>query len=257
MSIGLNLYSIRNKISTPEEFLSTANRLRDMGYSHLQFSGAPFNAEMIAKVSRESGLPITLTHVPMGRIIDDTDRLMDEHALFGCKNIGLGAMPLDAIKNEALFKSTVESLNRAGEKMSRNGFKFFYHHHHFEFFKHQGQTAFDYMIENAPFINFTADTYWLQYGGVSITEFLERLAGRIECIHLKDYTIALTSDVTGFSPRFCPVGDGTINFQSVIDAAKASGAKHFLVEQDNAADFEDPFEQVQRSVDYIKKELVL
>ena len=59
MSIGLNLYSIRNKISTPEEFLSTANRLRDMGYSHLQFSGAPFNAEMIAKVSRESGLPMT------------------------------------------------------------------------------------------------------------------------------------------------------------------------------------------------------
>ena len=257
MQAGLNLYSIRNFLDSEQHFLEAAMQLKEMGYSYIQYSGGAFDADMIKRVSEAAGLPVVLTHVPMDRILHDTDKLMEEHARFGCKCIGLGAMPFDAVEDPERCRSIVASLEEAAEKMAQNGFSFFYHHHHFEFFKHQGQTAFDYMIENAPFINFTADTYWLQYGGVSITEFLERLAGRIECIHLKDYTIALTSDVTGFSPRFCPVGDGTINFQSVIDAAKASGAKHFLVEQDNAADFEDPFEQVQRSVDYIKKELVL
>ena len=258
MKTGLNLFSIRKSIATEADFRATCLRLKEMGYSYVQFSGAPFDAEMIARVSRESEMPVYLTHVPMDRIIGDTEKLMEEHALFDCKNIGLGAMPKDAIKDETLCKEMVEKLNAAGEKMRQNGFNFFYHHHHFEFYKHNGQTVFDYMIENAPYINFTADTYWLQYGGVSVTDFLEKLSGRIECVHLKDYMIDSSVNDEGkvkFAPRFCPVGDGTINFKAVVEQAKKSGAKYFFVEQDNAVDFDDPFEQVGRSINYIKKEL--
>ena len=252
---GLNLYSLRNFIATEEDFLATANKLREMGYSYLQYSGAPFDAEKIKRVSEASGMPVYLTHVPMDRILGDTEALIEEHLRFGCKNIGLGAMPLDIIKDEALCKKTVEDLNRAGEIMAKSGSKFFYHHHHFEFFKHGGETVFDYMIKNAPYINFTVDTYWLQYGGVSVAEFIEKLSGRIECVHLKDYMIDYAAG-KGFQPRFCPVGDGTIDFAGATAAAKASGARYFFVEQDNAPDFDDPLGQVERSINYIKKELL-
>ena len=258
MNAGLNLFSLRKSIATEAEFLATCQHLKEMGYSYVQFSGAPFDAEMIARVSRESGMPVYLTHVPMDRIIGDTEKLMEEHALFGCKNIGLGAMQKDDIKDETRFKQRVEELNAAGERMRQNGFNFFYHHHHFEFYKHNGQTAFEYMIENAPYINFTVDTYWLQYGGVSVTDFLAKLAGRIECVHLKDYMIDYSVDDAGkghFNPRFCPVGDGTIDFRAAVEQAKKSGAKYFFVEQDNAPDFDDPFAQVERSIKYITKEL--
>jgi serine/threonine protein kinase len=40
-----------------------------------------------------------------------------------------------------------------------------------------------------------------------------------------------------------------------VTVAKASGAKYFLVEQDNAPTFDDPFEQVERSIKYITNEL--
>lgn len=258
MKAGLNLFSLREQIKTESAFLATASQLKEMGYSYLQFSGAPFDAEMVARVSRESEMPVYLTHVPMERILHDTERLMEEHALFGCHNIGLGAMPKDAIVDEALCKGTIADLNEAGEKMKKNGFHFFYHHHHFEFFKHNGQTVFDYMIENAPAINFTVDTYWLQYGGVDVADFIGRLNGRIECVHLKDYTIDYSVDEAGkgsFKPRFCPVGDGTIDFQAAVAAARRSGARYFFVEQDNAVTFDDPFAQVERSIKYIQKEL--
>ena len=258
MNAGLNLFSLRDQIKTEGDFLATANRLKEMGYSYLQFSGAPFDSEMIERVSRESGMPIYLTHVPMDRILHDTDKLMEEHARFGCHNIGLGAMPRDVIVDEALCQKTIEELNAAGEKMKQNGFNFFYHHHHFEFYKHNGQTVFDYMIENAPYVNFTVDTYWLQYGGVSVVDFIEKLKGRIECVHLKDYLIDYTVEDTGkisFKSRFCPVGDGTIDFKSAVAQAKKSGAKYFFVEQDNAITFDDPFAQVERSINYIQKEI--
>ena len=248
---GINLYSLRNSIKTEPELLETAIKLRDMGYSFLQFSGTAFDADMIKRVSDESGLPFILTHVPMDRIIGDTDALMEEHSRFGCKNIGLGAMGSKIIMDEKACFETIEKLEAAAERMEKNGFSFFYHNHHHEFFKYNGETIFDYMIKNAPHVNFTFDTYWAQYGGVNVIEFIEKLKGRIACVHLKDYRIALKEK---FIPDYAPVGDGNIDFKAIVPKMLEAGAEYFIVEQDNAADAEDPFGEVKRSINYLKKE---
>lgn len=260
MDAGLNLFSIRSLLQTEEDFLATALKLKALGYSYMQFSGAPYDADRIARVSKASEMPICLTHVPMDRIIGETEKLMEEHEKFGCKNIGLGMMPLHVLLDGEAFKKTVEDLNRAGELMQKNGFKFFYHHHHYEFMKNESnQTALEYMIKNAPYINFTADTYWLQYGGVNVLTYLDKLKGRMECVHLKDYRLETKKDeegnVVGAEPKFAPVGDGTIEFAPVVKKMQELGVKYFLVEQDDAVDYPDPLGQVARSIQYIKKEL--
>lgn len=248
---GINLYSLRNLIQTEEGLLDTAIKLREMGYSFLQFSGTAFDADMVKRVSDESGLPFVLTHVPMDRIIGDTDALMEEHARFGCKNIGLGAMGSKTITDEKACFETIEKLEAVAEKMEKNGFSFFYHNHHHEFYKYNGETIFDYMIKNAPHVNFTFDTYWAQFGGVGVLEFIEKLKGRIACVHLKDYRIALKEKLV---PDFAPVGDGNINFKAIIPKMLEAGAEYFIVEQDNAADAADPLGEAKRSIDYLTKE---
>lgn len=253
--IGLNLYSVRNLIENESAFLDTATKLKEMGYSFMQYSGGPYDPDMIARVSQKAQMPICLTHVEMDRIIGDTDALMKEHEKFGCRYIGLGAMPHEAVLDFDLCKKTVEQLNTAGEKMAKNGFAFFYHHHNYEFFKHNGQTVFDYMIENAPYVNFTADTYWLQFGGVSVVDTLKRLKGRIACVHLKDYSQTYDYDIKRFVPTICPVGDGVLDFKAITSAMQSLGVEYYLVEQDNAAKMPDTLNQVKRSIDYIRKEL--
>ena len=258
MQVGLNLFSIRSLIQTEKEFLETAFKLKSAGYSYLQFSGAEFNAERIARVSKESEMPVLLTHVPMDRILGDTERLMEEHAKFGCKNIGLGMMPIPVLTDEAAFYRTVAALDTAAEKMEKNGFQFFYHHHHFEFMKTaNGETLMDYLLQNAPHIRFTADTYWLQYGGVSVVDYLEKLSGRIGCVHLKDYEIVCKKQngENKIEPKFAPVGQGNIDFKKVIAQMQKSGAKYYFVEQDDAVLYPDPFEQVERSIQYITTKL--
>ena len=259
MKAGLNLFSIRNLLEGEENFLATALKVKAMGYSYIQFSGMPFDADMIARVSTAAELPVVLTHVPMDRIINDTDALMAEHAKFGCKNIGLGMMPLATILNKEELKKTVADLDAAGEKMKKNGFGFFYHHHHYEFYKHDGETVFDYIIKNAENINFTLDSYWLQYGGADICNTVDRLKGRIECVHMKDYMMVVKEAEEGtkpvIEPRFAPVGDGMIDFAAFVEHASAAGAKYFLVEQDNAAKLPDTLGQVERSIKYITENL--
>lgn len=253
------MFSIKNHLESEDSFLCAAKQLKEMGYSYLQFSGGTFDPDMIKRVSEESGLPIVLTHVAMKRILGDVDALVEDHLRFGCRNIGLGMMPHTTIMDRDKCYKTIEELDRAGERMEALGCKFFYHHHHMEFYRHDGETVFDYILKNAPHINITLDTYWLQYGGVNICETIDRLQGRIACVHLKDYMIVpkevKEGEKPGFEPCFAPVGDGTIDMKAAVEHARAAGAEYFLVEQDNASKLPDTMGQVERSIRYITKYL--
>ena len=251
MQVGLNLYSIRTLVETEENFLSVMKKVKDMGYDFVQCSRMSFPKETFKRISDETGLKIVLTHVSEKEILDQTQETMLSHEYYGCKNIGLGAMTPTLIVDEKGVKDKIDKLNTAGKVMKESGFKFFYHAHHFEFYKHNGQTVFDYIIENAPHINIILDTYWLQYGGVSVIEQVKKLKGRIECVHLKDYKIVKVDK--GYAPVFTSVGDGNMNFKDIIKACKKSGTKYFIVEQDNAIDFENPLEEVAKSVRYLKQ----
>ena len=250
MEFGLNLYSIRTLIGTEEQYLDTCLKLKDMGYGFVQFSGAKFDAGMIRRVATESGLPVCLTHVSQDRILNDTDRLMEEHESFGCHNIGLGSLSKAGYADENSFKQTVDMLAERAAYMKKNGFEFFYHHHNIEFIKFGEKTGFDYIVENAPEVNITLDTYWLQCGGADVCETIKKLKGRIVCSHLKDYMMVKTEDWC--KNVFAPVGDGNLDFKKIIPLLRESGSEYCLVEQDNAVDFANPLDQVKRSIDYLK-----
>ncbi len=250
MNIGLNLYSLRSYLKDESGLLETCRKLKEMGYDCFQFSGMPFDGEMIKRVQDELQAPFVLTHVPIDRILGETDALVREHLLFGCTNIGLGHMK--GWEDDEYFCKTASELNAAAGRMKELGSKFFYHLHHYEFTKlPSGKTRFEYLIEECPNINFTFDTYWVQYGGGDVIDYIERLAGRIECIHLKDYKIV--RDENGVTaPAYAPLGVGNLNFKRIIEAAKKSGTKYFIVEQDDAFSYPDPFEQVRISADFLK-----
>ena len=257
MNAGLNLFSIRDLIQTEEDFLTTAQKLKEMGYSTLQYSGAPLDPMRLKRVSEATGLPVVLTHVPMQRVVEETTALMDDHAIFGCKNIGIGMMPFEMLLDADKFKKTVDDLNVAGEKMQQNGFKFFYHHHHFEFANVPGEnyTAIDYILANAPYINFTADTHWIQRGGADVCDMLRKMKGRVGCVHFKDYKIAWNEEKSTYDSYFAPVGDGNLNFHKIAETVKEIGTEYVLVEQDDACKFPNALELVERSIKYIKNEL--
>ena len=252
MQAGLNLFSIGRLIRTEPEFLQRAEQLKEMGYSFLQYSGAPYDPARIQRMERVVGLPVVLTHVPFPRITDETDALMREHESFGCRNIGLGAMPLDLVPDDEKVKAAVEKLEKAAAHMRRSGFRFFYHHHQFEFRKMaDGTFVYDYILQNAPDINITLDTYWIQYGGVNILEYIRKSRGRIGCVHLKDYAVVQTAKDT-YGPKIVPLGVGNLNFADIIAEMAACGTEYFLVEQDNACDAPDAMEQVGQSIRYLK-----
>ena len=136
----------------------------------------------------------------------------------------------------------------AAQTLKENGCKLFYHNHHWEFSRlENGQLVLDRLMEAFPaeLMSFTLDTYWAQYGGADPAQVISRLAGRGECIHLKDMTIV------GSDQRMAPVGSGNLNFDRIISAAESIGTEYLLVEQDNCYE-EDPFDCLKKSYDYLR-----
>lgn len=255
MKAGLNLFSLRDLVQTQKGFAEVLQKVKQMGYSYIQISGVPLSSKIIAEESNNAGLPIYLTHSSIDKILNDTEGVMAENAVFGCKNIGLGYFLPETICDENKCKDTISKLNEVAIKMKKEGFTFFLHNHHNEFLKYGNQTVIDYILENAPEIHFIVDTYWVQYGGVNTVSFLDKLKGKAECIHLKDYKLRPQNNSAWCEPHFAPVGSGTLDFKAIVQAAKKAGTKYFFVEQDDAVDYPDPLDQVRQSIDYITKEL--
>ena len=254
MKVGLNLYSLRDLVQTQKGFAEVLQKVEQMGYSYIQLSGVPLSPQVIAQESNKAGLPVYLTHQPFDELVNNTQKVMDDHAVFGCKYIGLGWLSPEVLSDKVKLTEATEKLERVGKIMKDNGFTFFLHHHHNEFYKNGEQTALDFIIENAPSVHFIVDTYWVQYGGEDPVKFFNRVNGRCECVHFKDYRICRNSD-GGMAPRFAPVGNGTLDFPAIVQAAKNAGTKYFFVEQDDAGEYPDPLGQVKQSIDYIAKEL--
>ena len=142
------------------------------------------------------------------------------------------------------FEKFMETWPQIAKKLKAGGKYFMYHNHDREFIWQDGKPILEILAENIPAeeMGFTLDTFWVQAGGGDPAQWLERLAGRIPCIHLKDYAYGRSMAV---------VGEGNINFDRVFEKAEAGGTKYMLVEQDDCHG-EDPVECLRRSYAYLK-----
>lgn len=250
MKIGVNLFSIRNLIQTKESLIKTLKALKKDHCDFVQFSGSPVPLKALKEVSKVTKMPIVITHAPYSRMVNDLDNLMKEHKSFNCSRIGLSRIDdMKIYPDDKKVKAEIDRLEKIAIKMNKKGFKFFFHNHNFEFRKMKdGETIFDYLIKKAPHINFILDIYWVQYSGANIIDMIRRLKGRVECIHLKDYKIN-----DELNPEIAPLGDGNIDLEAVIKEAKKAGTKYFLIEQDNAADKKNGYQDIVKSIKYIKE----
>jgi len=177
------------------------------------------------------------------RLQGDAAQVAKDHVMFGCGLVGLGYYSFDEEKGDT-YEKFREMYLPVAKTLKENGKYFMYHNHDQEFRKVGGMTILERIAGDfaADELGFTLDTFWVQAGGGDPAQWLERLAGRIPCIHLKDYA---------YGRKMAVVGEGNINFDRVFEKAEAGGTKYMMVEQDDC-NGEDPFECLKRSYENLK-----
>lgn len=247
MILGAQLYTLRDFTKTPNELSDTLKRVADIGYKTVQISSTcEYNPDWLNQRLNENELKCVLTHFNPDKIKDSPAETVEFHNKFGCKNIGIGAVP-GGLKNDRDYDRFLSEFLPAAKEIYALGSKFMFHNHFYEFVKsNNGKLFIERMIKDfsADELGFILDTYWVQYSGADPAWWIRNLAGRVECVHLKDMAYTNTHIMT-------PVGYGNMNFNSIIKACEDSKTKYLLVEQDYCYD-ENPFECMTKSYNYLK-----
>ena len=245
MKLGAQFYSIRDNTQTPEDLYRAFKEIKSIGYEIVQMSAiCDIDPKLLKSYSDEFALPITCTHSPYDRIINDTDALINEHKICGCPTIGLGYMP-NEYHGDGIYKF-IDTLREPLRKIKAAGLDFAYHNHAFEFESVDGKLIYDILIDELPELSFIVDTYWIKYAGYDFIEYVNRLgADRIKNVHFKD----MKTDPKG---EICPCGEGVIDFAPLIKLCDEMGIENALVEQDNAPDSGNSIGEMKKSYENLK-----
>ncbi len=268
--VAVQMFTLRERLQTDGVF-NTLKRLHDLGYSAVEISAVEMSDENIKEMERainELGMDIcalsvvTQSSMP-GRndeaLKDDFDRIVDYTKRLDCQYLRIGMLPFQYLGQEDKFLEFAEEMDSYGARLKEHGIKLFYHNHHFEFEKFGGKLALDILVENTDpsHVGFELDTHWIQRGGQNPVDWIKRLKGRVELVHLKDYRIATPKEFTGPEAmlkmvQFAEVGEGTLDFVQIINTCRESDVRYLPIEQDMTYG-RDPYDSLKISMDNIKK----
>ena len=182
-------------------------------------------------------------------------------------DVELGTLAEDLRPGTPGFSEVVKNADMLGKIAKELGMTLLYHNHDFEFDKVDGKYALDILYDTVPadILQTELDTCWVKVGGEDPASYITKYSGRTPVVHLKDYVggksdnmyelIGIESD--GKAPdakafEFRPVGYGCQKFEGIFEAAKNSGAKWVIVEQDSPSMGLSPLECAKKSIDYVK-----
>lgn len=244
MNIGVQLYTVRELLTTADGIKTTLKAIKDIGYDSVQLFGSIELLEDCSKYSKELGIDISGVLVDVNSCENNEKRLFQLCNEYNISDIGVSS-GLDDCLNQDDY---IRRVNAFAAKAKDAGFTFSYHNHAHEFVKLDcGQTAMDLFLKNFDInsVNFMPDTYWLQDAGCDIRFFLEQTNGRVRILHLKDMKH------TGNTHIFTEVGDGNLYMKGIVETALKNGITTFVVEQDICEI--DPIESIRISYQNIKE----
>jgi len=253
MKIGAQLYTCNAHTQNLNDFELTLEKVSKIGYKSVQVSGTcPYEPEWLRDKLQQYGLICAMTHIAPTRIVNETEEVVKQHAIFGCKHIGIGGMPGE-------MRNTLEGYNEfkkmflpVAKKMRDLGAKLLYHNHEFEFDKLAGKDVIERILEDFPedSIDFTLDLGWAAYAGKDVVKLIKLLNGRLSRIHLKDWVDSPKDGSIPTDPYLRPIYEGKLDYDAYIDALSTAGCEYMLVEQDWCYD-EDEFDCLKRSFDNV------
>ena len=241
--IAAQLYTLREFLKTPADIAAGLKKVKRTGYDAVQVSGVgPIEPKELRRIADDAGVEICATHVRGKKVFEQTEQLIEEHVILGCKNPAIATNPAEMGGDLAGVMNFVKQADRVGRRLREAGMTFSYHNHHCEFEKLGGRLIMDILYgETDPrYLQAELDVYWIQYGGGDPVAWIRKLAGRQTLIHLKDMT------VRGDRPIYAEVGEGNLNWPAILEAARAAGVRWYIVEQDVCE--RDPFESLAISL---------
>ena len=240
--IALQLYTVRRLAAI--DLVGTLRSVADAGYRAVELAGLPEVAPSeLKKMLDDCGLRAVASHEGIERLRADAGAVAGRLGELGCPRVIVPWMPeADRATADDVRRFAAEVGEHAA-RMAGSGIALGYHNHDFEFAPLDGTTVWDVLLAGLPpEVELELDLYWAAVGGRDPVTEIGAIADRVRLLHMKDRA-------AGPTPRDAPVGEGTLPFPAIVDAARAAGVDWYIVEQDEPA---DPLANIAASLRYLE-----
>ena len=224
LPIGLQLYSIKDE--TERDFKGTLRKVAEMGYDGVEFAGyGGLSSKELKELLDELGLKACGSHVQLQALTDNIDEVIEYNLVIGNKYI---VCPWGEFSSRQGILDLARKLKVAGEKCKAKGLVCGYHNHDHEFKQFDGEYGLDILLKavDADLLVAEIDTYWVEFAGIDPAQYIKKHPGRCELIHIKDM------QAIGDTKESTEVGNGSMNFETIIKEAEKQGATWLIVEQE-------------------------
>ncbi|HEY1177418.1 MAG TPA: sugar phosphate isomerase/epimerase [Phytomonospora sp.] len=232
----------------------TFAKVAAIGYRAAEISAVamtPENLAALMRVREELGVDIVSISAGLTGEVSLTtafDTFVADAKALGADMIRVGMLPAEAMADPATVAAFADGCDEVAARLGDHGIGLHYHNHHVDFAKYDGRYLLDVIAERSPLVGLEIDVHWVQRGGLDPVRTLHKYAGRVSMVHLKDYRVARLDpavfaalDAGDREPwqeamrhvvQFAEVGEGNLDWPSIITAADEIGAAYLLVEQD-------------------------
>ncbi len=231
-SISYQLYCSRNF----PPLADTLQMLAETGYREVEGFGALYADRAALRAGLDaSGLAMTSGHVALDMLESDPAQALSIAREMGMTRLYVPYLlaehrPTDAAGWAAFGRRLAE----VGKPVRDAGLVFGWHNHDFELADlGGGETPLDLIAAASDETALELDLAWVRVAGHDPVAWIDRYAGRITTVHLKDIAPdGACADEDGWAD----VGHGIMDWPAITSALDAAGIDHFVVEHDNPSD---------------------
>ncbi|ALO46877.1 sugar phosphate isomerase/epimerase family protein [Pseudohongiella spirulinae] len=237
---GIQLYTLREDM--PDDPQAVLRQLAQFGYSQIESYEGPqgmFWGQSPARFAayvRDLGMDLVASHCSINEGFEQkaSDAAEAGMQYLICPLIGPQASMDD-------YRRYADTFNRCGEICRSNGLGFAYHNHHYSFFNMTNDSTGgeslkpqDILMQNTDpdLVDFELDIFWLVAAGEDPIHWLRKYPGRFPFSHVKDRLANMPAD--SFSAT-TTLGQGIIDYPSILPVAYELGMRWFMVEQESYA----------------------
>lgn len=230
--ISYQLYCSRNN----PPMSGTLKMLADAGYKEVEGYGAMYHDITGLKTDLDAnGLRLTSSHIGLDVIEDNPAGTIAMIQTLGIEKAFVPYVaPEDRPLDAAGWRAFGARLAAAGKPLQDAGIVFGWHNHDFEFVAlDTDEYPIDLIMEASSDLMLELDLGWVVRAGHDPVAWIEKYAGRIAAVHIKD--IAPSGENTD-EDGWADVGHGTVDWAAVHAALQAADVDHYVAEHDNPSD---------------------
>lgn len=271
-ALGVQLYTVRDPLQS--DVRATLAEIAAIGYREVELFGLGgeiqgdkplfgLTAKEFATALEDLGLRAPMAHIGgdamnIAEIADLVGQVGVRHLIVPMApefvSFEDGQFRMLGVTGRSQLDAIAERLNRQGELAKASGMGFGYHNHQMEFADLGNENAFDYLFAqaDAELVKIELDIGWAVFAGIDPLEVLNRYAGRVIAVHLKDHAPPPVgngdSDPASIQAQLVEPGTGPTDFAPILAALDEIGVAHRFVEVDVSP---DPIQAITRGYGYL------